>query len=307
MLNIKNNPFVSVVIPTIGRDEVLEKTIDFLLSQSYRPYEIIIVDQSNFSNAQKYNSKSGIIKYIHNQIRSLTNARNIGIKESKGDIILFLDDDIIPDNDLICYHVRGYKNSNVGCVAGRAIEKPDVLTNSKIAGCSINIFGRVLVNFTSGVRKKTYTAFGANMSFSKDAIEKTGFFDLRFSGSSQFEEADYCYRVRKKGYDILYEPDAIVKHLRAPTGGCRLDESHKIYYYRFHNMVLFYLKNMNKLFLPFAFTAHIFLAIKKVWIPSRNFSYFIETLKGLLDGYKSYRKDTQARPGFVSYFSNSKL
>ena len=110
MFHAKINGYVSVIVPTFNRAYILEKTINFLLEQTYPDYEIIIIDQSEYPETKKYEKKSDIIKYIHIKERSVTNARNVGIKKSKGDIILFLDDDIIPDNDLILHHVQGYRD-----------------------------------------------------------------------------------------------------------------------------------------------------------------------------------------------------
>ena len=289
MVHAKINLFVSVVVPTFNRADILEKTISFLLKQTYLDYEIIIIDQSSCPDTKKFEKNSDIIKYTHIKEKGVSNARNVGIKKSKGDIILFLDDDIIPDNDLILHHVQGYRDKKVGCVAGRAIEEPDVLTNTNITGCTVALSGRVLRNFRSVSRRYIHAALGANMSFLKEAIDKTGLFDTRFIGSSQFEEADYCYRLRKSGYSILYEPEALVNHLRIQTGGCRLDEPFQEIYCRLRNTVLFYAKNMNRLLLPFVFFVHILIAIRQVLIPGRNFWQFIKAAKGLFDGYSSYR------------------
>jgi GT2 family glycosyltransferase len=298
MFHAKINTFVSVIVPTFNRAEVLEKTIGFLLEQTYSDYEIIIIDQSSCPDIKKIEKKSGIIKYIHIKEKGVPNARNVGIKESKGDIILFLDDDIIPDNDLIFNHVQGYCDKKAGCIAGRVIEEPDVLTNTSIAGCKVALSGRVLRNFNAALSQYTYAALGANMSFLKEAIDKTGFFDAGFIGSSQLEETDYCYRLRKSGYEILYEPEALVKHLLIQTGGCRLNEPFQEIYYRFYNTVLFYAKNKNKWLLPYVFLVHILIAIRKVLIPSRNIWQFIKAVKGLFDGYAGYLKGNKNKTYF---------
>jgi GT2 family glycosyltransferase len=289
MPDIKINPFVSVIIPTFNRAAILEKTISFLLEQTYPDFEIIIIDQSSDSAEIQFEKMSGKINYFHIKEKGLPNARNIGIKKSKGHIILFIDDDIIPDNGLIFYHVQGYSDKNVGCVSGRVIEEPDLLTNTKKPGCRITLSGRSLRNYGDSSRKYIHAALGANMSFLKEAVDKTGFFDKRYIGSSQLEETDYCYRIRKSGYIILYEPKALLRHLLIKTGGCRLDEQFMETYYRMHNTVLFYSKNMNRAFLPLVFFVHILVAIKKVLIPEKNFRHFIKTVKGLFDGYQSYR------------------
>lgn len=289
---MKNNIFVSIVIPTLNRPRILINTVGYLLKQTYRNYEIIIVDQSDSCNAGKTKNELkdvNKIKYLHIEEKGLPNARNVGIKESEADIIVFLDDDVISDNNLILYHVQGYNNSQVGCVGGRVIDETNDIKNTDTIGGKVCLSGWMLVNWDIESNHYIYSACGCNMSFSREAIKRTGFFDVRFEGSSQFEETDYCYRLRKLGYKILFEPRASVRHLRVPTDGCRMKEPFQAEYYRFHNTILFYCKNMNTIFLPYVILIHFLVAIKKVLIPSSSIKEFIKVLKGMVDGYNSYR------------------
>lgn len=85
---------ITIIIPTLNRYRSLFQTLE-----SYKKYEedydeIIIIDQSNENMKNKILEKYEKINYIHYPFPSLTKARNIGIKEAKGDILIFSDDDI---------------------------------------------------------------------------------------------------------------------------------------------------------------------------------------------------------------------
>jgi len=89
---------VSVIVTTFNRKELLKETIDSILNQTYRDFELIIVD--NYSD---YNFVAFINSYKDDRIRAYQNQndgviavnRNYGIKKAKGDYIAFCDDDDI--------------------------------------------------------------------------------------------------------------------------------------------------------------------------------------------------------------------
>jgi len=104
-LRTDNHPRVSVVIPTRNRPELLANLLFSIIKQTIPPDEVIIVDDSDdFKTAELANvlrdafSNKGVeLKYLQGRkgTASISNARNIGITTSKGDIIFFIDDDII--------------------------------------------------------------------------------------------------------------------------------------------------------------------------------------------------------------------
>jgi teichuronic acid biosynthesis glycosyltransferase TuaG len=92
------NPFVSIVVTTYNRKELLKETVDSILSQSHENFELIIVD--NYSN---YNFLELIESFNDKRINAYQNTnngiiainRNFGIKKAKGEYIAFCDDDDI--------------------------------------------------------------------------------------------------------------------------------------------------------------------------------------------------------------------
>jgi glycosyltransferase involved in cell wall biosynthesis len=92
----KSQPFISVIIPTYNREKYIKSTVDSVLAQTYKNYEIIVVDDgSKDSTKQILNQYGDKIRYIYQVNAGVHTARNVGIKASKGDWIAFLDDDNI--------------------------------------------------------------------------------------------------------------------------------------------------------------------------------------------------------------------
>lgn len=96
--NINNNFKLSVILSSYRKDSNLINIIDLLLSQSYKNFEIIIVDdtpENNIENVfEKYNEYQNI-NYIKKQLGSKSAAKNIALDNSRGDYILFLEEDVI--------------------------------------------------------------------------------------------------------------------------------------------------------------------------------------------------------------------
>lgn len=94
---------VSIIIPTIGRQDELYRLLDSFAIQSKMPDQIIIIDQNKENNNEslrKYIDQLPIV-YVHADFQSLTKARNLGVTYATSDIIGFLDDDIILEQDYI--------------------------------------------------------------------------------------------------------------------------------------------------------------------------------------------------------------
>lgn len=109
---------ISIIIPTYNRVEDLNKCLDSIRFQTILPKEIVIVDDSDNNEIQdllehikiEFKEKSIFLKYIRNKKeKSLAIARNTGIEYTAGDIILFLDDDVILDKDYIKQILKVYE------------------------------------------------------------------------------------------------------------------------------------------------------------------------------------------------------
>ncbi len=265
---------VSVIIPTLNRPGYLLNTLKNLLSQGYPDMEVVVVDQSDepCRNALKecFDCDKDNIKYIHLKEKGLPNARNRGIEVCVNDILLFIDDDVMLGERFVFYHALAHDQKDIGCVAGRVIDPREKPQGSACAGARVLPSGAISTNFGSQTRQYVYAAAGGNSSFSREAVAKTGFFDKRFKGTGVLEDTDYCYRLRKNGYKILFEPRASLVHLAAESGGCRQCGRYRSQYFRLRNGLLFYYKNMNKVFIPYFALASCVRGIRGLLQPARR-------------------------------------
>ena len=99
----KKEPLISVIIPVYKVEEYLDKCVSSVIEQTYKNLEIILVDDGSPDNCPKmcddWAKKDNRIKVIHKKNGGVSSARNIGIKESKGEWITFIDsDDWIDEN-----------------------------------------------------------------------------------------------------------------------------------------------------------------------------------------------------------------
>lgn len=218
---------LSVVIPTKNRKEDLFETLDSVFGQSALPYEVIIVDQSDKkisyapvrSLARDKNVKFKVI--YDPQINGGAQARNIGLDNAKGDIVLFLDDDLTLDknytkNILEAYSQPSYQNV---VAVGGAVE---VLREKK--GLKFNSFFKLgpfadprekIKDKRPGIYQSRYLS-GGSMSVKKKDIKNLRF-DEGMTGYSHGEDMDFCYRLSQK-QRLVINSRAICLHKQSPEG-----------------------------------------------------------------------------------------
>lgn len=287
-------PFVSIVIPTLNREEVLCNTIRFLLAQQYPNYEIIIVDQSKKhtpATEDFLTQHQKDLSYHRITTVGTSHAKNYGATQAKGEILFFCDDDIVPHNDhLITKHVENYTDPTVGGIGGRVIVKDNSMSTNKKYIAHVSKAGIFYDNFSLKTRGAIDTVHGCNMSFRKKVFDQIGGFDERFTGNAFREESDLSFRVRHTGYTILFEPEAEVLHLRAPSGGTRNFQTRIDWYYHlFHNETLFFLKNMSKWYFPlFILRKWRPIIACMFWYGKASPKALITPLHGILSGIKTY-------------------
>lgn len=292
---------VSLIIPTLNRGEVLLNLLDNIngLNSSKNNrfgLEVIIVDQSDIKFTDVYQLNSNYwfsIKYVHIVKKSLPNARNIALSNAKGDIYIFIDDDVILHEHFLEEHVCQFENAKVGAVAGKVIEDDfikSVNTDTPSTMYGINNFGKYYPLRGGNTKNFVYGFPGGNFSIRKAIYEEVGSFDFRYAGTSQLEETDYAYRLRKHGYVIMFNPGAVLTHLRVPAGGCRVSSLYEKRFWRFHNSTLFFLKHKNAIYFPLMALSLSAGGFYEVLKKKYSFSNYLWSLKGFTKGFKTFKE-----------------
>lgn len=292
---MKNQPFVSVIIPTLNREKELRDTLNYLQRQDYPRFEIIVVDQSKSHEKETVQflkrNRSGFKHFFINK-KGTTIAKNYGLRKAQGEIALFVDDDIKPIKDLISLHVRNYKKKEVAGVSGRVV----VNDNSMISGPGgkvgfVTKDGRFIDNFSSQTRCEIMTVLGCNASFRKEVLDKIRGFDENFLGNAIREESDLSFRVRRLGYKLVFDPEAEVIHLKA-KGGSRAKDRISWYEDFFRNEMLFFLKHLPHQYLPLRILNKIRPILACMFYYGRGQpKALIAPWKGFWQGWQSYQQE----------------
>ncbi len=296
---MEKQPFVSVLIPTMDRGIIVD-LLQGLFSQTYNNFEIIVLDQSTSAIREKddfIQSNLHRLRYFRLTSRGVTRSKNFILPQVQGDIVLFLDDDIVPFPELLKRHVEAYSNPETGAVVGGKIE-PGVRPEPILPIGKITMFGRPITNFHSTIRAYIQTAGGGNFSVRGDVIKQVGFFDTRFlGGAAIMEEADYSFRIRKLGYKILFEPSAAVEHRHLINANTSLlvKQRRQWYFQYFHNLMLFFLKNMKRVCLPLMTGTCLLISIRQVVLFTHRMSDIPFLMKALWQGFLSYRREVHER------------
>ena len=225
---------ISIIIPTLNRTKFLKDTLDDLFVQEFEhPYEILIVDQSTQPDEVilKHIQGKPNVRYYHiTQFRGLPEARNFGWQNAVYDYVLYVDDDIQCQPNLLSEHYKYLTDPEIGIVAGGITEK-----NNPNTGTRIGVFEKIKANPITGFHKKGQLevehAKGCNYSTKTSILKSLKGTDQNLTkGAALYEELDYCLRVKKAGYKIFFNSEAHVVHLAAAAGGCRVEEIDKYLY-----------------------------------------------------------------------------
>lgn len=217
---------VAVVIPTYLRERILINTVRLVLSQNPPADEVLVIDQTPKHDADttaflRGQSRAGAIRWIRQHPPNLAAARNRGLHETDCDIVLFLDDDVIPEPGLVEYHRLNYVSLSIDAVAGRIVGRgphpPVPVTPRPNPHLEFRHF-----DFASTSRRECVAALhGANHSVRRASALALGGYDENYLRGFR-EETDLALRLYRRGRVTVFDPRAAVIHLVAPSGGCRL-------------------------------------------------------------------------------------
>lgn len=222
--------FVSVIIPTRNRAELLRKTLDSLTNQRHPQdeYEVIVVDNGSTDMTMdicgQFENRFINFRVIHEARPGLHNGRHAGMRASRGEVLLYGDDDIQAFPTWIEAVAETFKEASVGLAGGKILpeyekEPPgwvEALWHDTPWGKALGYFS--LLDF--GAEKRDIPAgyvWGCNFAIRKKVLEDVGGFHpdsfpqemIRYRGDGESATAN---EVQKRGYRVLYHPDASVYH-----------------------------------------------------------------------------------------------
>lgn len=200
--------FVSIVIPCRNEENYIEKCVDSMVNQSYgiENIEVLVVDGMSTDSTQdiikKYSEKVQNVKLVINEKKVAPVAMNLGIKRSKGDIVIIFGAHSYMDKDYVKNSVEKLKDNNVAVVGGRII---NISENNLSEAISLSMgspfgVGNALFRYSDKEEFVDTVAFGA---YKKEVFDKVGLFDEQFVRN---QDDELNFRVSKAGYKMLLSP-----------------------------------------------------------------------------------------------------
>ena len=222
-------PRLSLVIPTRDRPERVLACIGSAIATGYPGLEILVVDNAPSSDATELAiAAAGLagVRYLRESRPGTSRARNLGLREAGGEIVAFLDDDVLVDPGWAAALVKGFASDRrVACVTG-PIVAAELETEAQVlieeyGGFDKGFARRVLdpAHPPAGAPLFPYTAgtlgSGANMAFRREAILALGGFDVALGGGTASrggEDLAAFLGILLMGSRLAYEPAMFVRH-----------------------------------------------------------------------------------------------
>lgn len=256
-MNALKKHTLSIVICTKEREQCLKDCLDSVFRQTRQPDEIIIVDDGDLveSDIVGLVARHQIAcQYLRKDTPGLTASRNMGVQYATGDVVLFLDDDVILDPGYIVGIMKIYERDPEGRVGGvtgvlRVSYRPGVLPFLRLFGLDARMPGAVLPNGRGVLVREgdisrpieVQWLSGCNMSYRREVFG-TFSFDRRLGSYGWGEDRDFSYRVSKE-YTLVATPEAALVHLENPEG--RID-TRRFGFMETNYLYRFFAKNMPK-------------------------------------------------------------
>ena len=212
---------LTVVVPTHNRGELLGRALRGLLEQTAAPesYEIVVVDDGSTDETPEVVAGIGAdetrLRYVRQENKGPAAARNVGVREARGEIVLFTGDDCLPDKRLVDEHLGAHEESGDVGVVGYVTWHPELTISPFMAFLEEGVqFGFNRIENPENVGPWHF--YTANCSVQRHWMEEAGGFDEDFKHAA-FEDVELAYRMQKRGLRIVYRPAARTYHHHETT------------------------------------------------------------------------------------------
>lgn len=237
----------SIIIPNWNGKEYLKNCLKSLEDQSFKNFELIVVDNGSVDGSKDYIKKNyPTVTLIEiNRNIGFSPAVNLGIKRAKGKYIILINNDTKVDKDCIKNLVRAVEqHPEVGMVAAKMMQyhNPKIIDS---AGDYIDAVGHANniglgeedgEKFNKG--RYIFLVTGGGSLFRREVFNKVGLFDHDYF--AYFEDVDLSFRAQMVGFKAWFEPKAVIYHIHKATSNRNRPFTE---YLQFRNMTMTVIKN----------------------------------------------------------------
>lgn len=282
---------ITIVIPNYNGNKYLKHCIKSIYKQTYKEYEVIVVDNASTDSDYKWIKNSKEVKFVSlDRNYGFSRAVNEGIKLAKGEYILLLNNDTELDREFLCNMLYTMKrDKDIFSVSSKMIQ----YYNRQLiddAGDEYTIIGwarkcgegESKQNYSYD--KRIFSACAGAALYRKSIFEKIGYFDEKFF--AYLEDVDIGYRANIYGFKNVFSAQSIVYHIGSATTGTGYNDF-KIRLSARNNIYLLY-KNMPIIQMIINLPLLVIGYIKQKQIYTRM-GYGKAYREGIREGIETYR------------------
>ena len=203
----------SVIVPAYNAEATLPALLDSLSNQSYDDFEVIVIDDSSRDKtpqvARSYPCKLITLPENHGPAY----CRNIGVKNARGEILVFTDSDCRVDPDWLENIYENFSLNDIEAIMGRLVLMPSSLLGDSISALGFPAGGTIGFDRIWKVDQNGFTdsLSTCNCAVKKNVFQTVGGFDESFPFPGG-EDTLFAFNLRKRDYRIKYCPDVLVHH-----------------------------------------------------------------------------------------------
>jgi glycosyltransferase involved in cell wall biosynthesis len=203
---VDKRPIISIIVPVFNGEKTIRNCLEALVNQTYpaERYEIIVVDNGSYDNTVNIVEEFPVRLLFEKRAHNSYMARNLGIKQAKAEVIVFIDADCIAEKDWLANLVEPFHDENIGVVAGEVLSPEP---KNLIQG--FYTFSGFLEQ-EKKVKNKISAIGAGNTAIRKIIFDIIGQFDENFRWGG---DNDFGVRIQKETtYLIRFAKKAIVYH-----------------------------------------------------------------------------------------------
>jgi cellulose synthase/poly-beta-1,6-N-acetylglucosamine synthase-like glycosyltransferase len=202
------NPKISIIVPCKDFDILTLECIRRCKELDYRNFEIIVLPDYDSTLMTD-------IKVIATGEVSPGRKRNIGIKNSKGELLAFIDSDAYPQRDWLMNATKYFNDEDVAAVGGPGVTPENDSILQKAGGYVLSSFmvGGLANRYNTGRTRESDDIHSCNFIVRRSVLEEIGGWDEKYWPG---EDTLICLGIKKLGKKMIESPDVIVFHHRRP-------------------------------------------------------------------------------------------
>jgi glycosyltransferase involved in cell wall biosynthesis len=202
---------LAVIVCSRERADMLELSLASIVAATPHEVEILVVDSASTTTATREVAEAAGVRYVRNDVKGLSIARNLGLDSTDREIVLYTDDDCRAVEGWVTSILAHFDDESVGAVTGRMLDH--TLVDRETGGDRRARLTRTVSGLDGG--------HGALMAFRRALVQDLGGFDDVLGAGRELagaEDLDMFCRVLSAGEAIIHDEDSVVHHVNTREG-----------------------------------------------------------------------------------------